>query len=100
MSEWSRRRDASDPPSPRLRRARHRWENCEGSSERVGKGASFKWAGAHESISIELRWSFSAFRNFEVGRWALSVCFSAALPSFFFLEMRRVSGAEFSELLI
>src|SRR5438094_5791005 len=28
MSEWSRR-DASDPPSPRLRRARHRWENRE-----------------------------------------------------------------------
>src|SRR6266705_2863371 len=79
---------------------RHRRQNCEGSSERVGKGASFKWAGAHESISIELRWSFSAFRNFEVGRWALSVCFSAALPSFFFLEMRRVSGAEFTELLI
>jgi hypothetical protein len=30
----------------------------------------------------------------------LSVCFSAAVPSFFFLEIRRVSGAEFSELLI
>jgi hypothetical protein len=29
---------------------RHRRKNCEGSSERVGEEASFKWAGAHESM--------------------------------------------------
>src|SRR5438105_6363719 len=31
---------------------RHRRLNCEGSSERVGEGASFKWAGAHESTWV------------------------------------------------
>jgi len=29
---------------------RHRRSNCEGSSERLGEVASFKWAGAHESM--------------------------------------------------
>jgi len=60
------RGDASDPPSPRLRRARHRWANREvewsfwekrhrrqsreGSGEEAGTRPSFKWAGAHESV--------------------------------------------------
>ena len=32
---------------------RHRRQSREGSGERAGKRASFKWAGAHESISTK-----------------------------------------------
>ena len=53
--QWSRR-DASDIDG--LSREaewsfwekRHRRQNCQGSSERVGEGASFKGAGASKSI--------------------------------------------------